>query len=223
MIQIDDAGSGSLIGGTGIGIMRPETGEYLFKIIPLELFQYPHFAEKKYQEHVIRIVQAAFHKMKVSQDEPILVCRGYIFDALRKWLENRNYTWDSAIITDPLQERVEASFCNYVVSLGLPRNYVQHARYAFGFHRLLKWVFADFPYRSKLCKTGWKSWQKWSQVPIESHYLQAPRDCFCLKCALPIKQKDPIVSLCYTTNKPWSVDLHTYCWQQRDSLVAVSD
>lgn len=46
MIQIDDAGSGSLIGGTGIGVMRAETREYYFDIIPLPYYQPPLFPEK---------------------------------------------------------------------------------------------------------------------------------------------------------------------------------
>ena len=37
MIQIDDAGSGSFVGGTCIGFYRPETNEYFFEIIPVEL------------------------------------------------------------------------------------------------------------------------------------------------------------------------------------------
>ncbi len=31
MIQIDDAGSGSFVGGTCIGFYRPETNEYFLK------------------------------------------------------------------------------------------------------------------------------------------------------------------------------------------------
>ena len=36
MIQIDDAGSGSFVGGTCIGVYRPETTEFLFDIIPVD-------------------------------------------------------------------------------------------------------------------------------------------------------------------------------------------
>ena len=39
MIQIDDSGSGSLIGGTGIGILNTDTNEYYFDIIPLKYYQ----------------------------------------------------------------------------------------------------------------------------------------------------------------------------------------
>lgn len=46
MIQIDDAGSGSLVGGTVIGIIRTETLDYFYDVIPVELFKSPYFEEK---------------------------------------------------------------------------------------------------------------------------------------------------------------------------------
>ena len=36
MIQIDDSGSGSLIGGTCIGAIRVETGDYAYDFIPTQ-------------------------------------------------------------------------------------------------------------------------------------------------------------------------------------------
>ena len=211
MIEIDDAGSGSLIGGTGIGVMRVETGEYLFKIVPLLFFKQPYFSQKKYQHYVIKIVRLAFHRFGVSKEEKISVCRGYIFDTLRKWLEEEGYDWSSTKIEGLLQYKVEESFNNYVIGLGLPRNFVQHARFAFGFHRLLKWIFADFDNRSRLCKSGWKSWDKWSQAPCTIEPSLALKDTYCLKCGHMIYEGDPVYSIEYTTNRPWSVPLHAGC------------
>lgn len=214
MIEIDDAGSGSLIGGTGIGIMRTETSEYLFKVIPMFCFREKNFAEKKYQDYVIKIIQFAFKKLNVSKAEPIYVCQGYVFDTLRKWLTHEGYYWQSTKIEGRLQQQVEASFQEYVINLGLPKDFVQHARYAFGFHRLLKWVFADFANRNKLCKTGWKSWMKWSQVPYKIHKSKALKDSYCLKCGKLIKKDSKTVVIKYTTNKQWFVDLHPACYLQ---------
>ncbi len=211
-IEIDDAGSGSLIGGTGIGILRVETDEYFFRLIPLLYFQPPYFQKKYYQTYVIRIIQNAFSDLGVTKKEPVRVCRGYIFDTLREWLTCEEYDWTNTKIEGTLQHKVEESFNDYIFDLGLPRNFIIHARYAFGFHRLLKWVFADFPNRAKLCKTGWKSWQKWSVVPYESLIYHTNKDLFCLKCGLPIKSNDEITMLKYTTNKEWLVYLHPECY-----------
>lgn len=211
MIEIDDAGSGSLIGGTGIGLMRMETQEFIFRVIPLDLFQDPQFREKKYQKYVTKIVRSAFTKLKVSREEPIHLCRGYVFDELRHWLTAQGYTWESTKIEGPLQQQVEDSFSKYVINLGLPRNFVQHAKYAFGFHRLLKWVFADFENRAQLCKSGWKSWSKWSTVEQTVTAGLAEKAVYCLKCGHLIKKGEKIVTLQYSTNRDWALDLHSCC------------
>lgn len=211
MIEIDDAGSGSLIGGTGIGIMRTETKEYIFRLIPLEYFQLPHFPAKIYQKYVIDIVANSFQELKVKDNEPIKVCRGYIFDELRRWLTHEGFVWESTKIEGALQDLVEDSFFRYVVGLGLPLNFVQHARYAFGFHRLLKWVFADFETRSCLCKTGWKSWNKWCNTKRTFNRGRAKRKGYCLKCGGVIQKNEPVFTLEYYTTKLWTIDLHTSC------------
>lgn len=211
MIEIDDAGSGSLIGGTGIGVMRRETQEYIFKVIPLLFFQEPYFSEKKYQQYVIKIVRLSFHKLHVTRNEPVYVCRGYIFDALRAWLTRQGYQWENTKIDGLLQQKVEESFNEYVIKLGLPRNFVQHARYAFGFHRLFKWIFADYSNRAKLCKSGWKSWKKWSQVSYTVFPAQAGKDAYCLKCGQLINKNDLVTTVEYETNKLWSLHLHPDC------------
>ncbi len=212
MIEIDDAGSGSLIGGTGIGVRRAETAEYIFEVIPLKYFQKPHFLTKKYQRYVIKIIRGVFQKFSVSKKELICVCRGYIFDALRHWLTKRGYFWQSVKIDGALQEQVEESFRAYVIGLGLPENFVKHARFAFGFHRLLKWVMADLPQRANFCKTGWKSWEKWSQVKNNIYKTTLTTDRYCLKCGAPIQKQQPAIILEYVTTHRYTVELHPLCW-----------
>lgn len=211
VIEIDDAGSGSLIGGTGIGILKKETQEYIFEIIPLNYFQHPYFSEKLYQNYVISIVEKALEKLRVDPKEPLYLCRGYVFDRLRKWLSAKEYSWKSTKITGLLQDKVENSFNQYAIGLGLPKNFIIHARYAFGFHRLFKWVMADFQHRAPLCKSGWKSWQKWSSTPLKKSYGKASRPEYCLKCGKLIYQNEPVLILEYNTNKPWTLLLHKKC------------
>ena len=67
MVQIDDAGSGSFVGGTCIGIYRPETNEYFFEIIPVELYNRENFKKKLYLDEVVRIVDESFRAMKVNR------------------------------------------------------------------------------------------------------------------------------------------------------------
>jgi len=211
MIEIDDAGSGSLIGGTGIGIYNQETQEYFFDLIPIHYFQHPSFSEKKYQDYVIYIIEKAFQQLNFSKKETIYICQGYIFDNLRKWLSDKGYRCESKKIKGPLQNKVETSFNHYVINLGLPKNFITHARYAFGFHRLFKWVMADFQYRSSLCKTGWKSWQKWSCIATKSYHGIACKNEYCLKCGKLIYENCPVDIVEYTTNRLWTLVLHPKC------------
>ena len=92
MIQIDDAGSGSFVGGTCIGVYRPDTNEYYFDIIPVELYSNENFKKKLYLDEVVKIVARAFNALQVDKNEQIDVCRGYMFDNLKKWFKEKGYS-----------------------------------------------------------------------------------------------------------------------------------
>ena len=91
MIQIDDAGSGSFVGGTCIGVYRPETNEYYFDIIPVELYNRENISEKLYLDEVVNIVDKAFSLLNVKKSETIEICRGYMFRKLISWLDYNGY------------------------------------------------------------------------------------------------------------------------------------
>jgi len=211
MIEIDDAGSGSLIGGTVIGIYHRITQEYYFDLIPIDYFQYPSFSEKKYQDYVICIIEKAFQQLQLSKKDTIKICQSYIFDRLRESLSHKGYHWVNARITGDLQDKIEASFNQYVIDLGLPKNFIIHSRYAFGFHRLLKWVMADLNNRASLCKTGWKSWQKWSSVSTKKYPAITTENEYCLKCGELIPKNCPVNIIEYTTNRLWTLAIHPNC------------
>ena len=213
MIYIDDAGSGSLIGGTGIGILNTKNNKYYFDIIPLKYYQTELFQKKAYQDFVIEIVKKGFQEVKARQDDIIEICQGYMFDKLRLWLTEQGYQWNNTKIEGLLQERVEDSFNQYVISLGLPKDFVKHARYAFGFHRLLKWVFADLENRKKLCKTQWKSWAKWGSIEKSIYQNKLSYQDFCLKCGEKLIPSQEVITIEYITTKPATVNLHPYCYK----------
>ena len=102
MVQIDDAGSGSLVGGTCIGAMRVETKEYVYDFVPVNLYQNGNFHSKKYLEKSRDIVFELLKKMKPSKEEEILICQGYMFDIARKDLKKQGYNFRNAKIVEPL-------------------------------------------------------------------------------------------------------------------------
>lgn len=212
MIQIDDAGSGSLIGGTLIGIMRIETGEYYCEIIPIKLYNEQNFKSKKYLTFTTEIIKRSMKKLKIYNDEQIQICQGYMFDDARKYLKENNYIFESVKIEEPLQSIIEKSFEEYVIALGIPENYIKFTKYPFHFHRLLRWVYADYKKRSKICKTGWKSWQKYGHLNTESYSDYIYRSKFyCLKCGKKIVDNSPVKAITYFSNMNNTIYIHKSC------------
>lgn len=212
MIYIDDAGSGSLVGGTCIGILRTETHEYYYDIIPLSYYTSENFKNKLYIKYVVEITKNIFKIMGVDKKEKIYVCQGYIFEELRKWLTNEKYYWYNVKISEPLQNIVEKTFENYITNLGIPEYFIKYTKYPFHFHRLLKWVYADYENRVKLCKTGWKSFKKYGYLNINISYAKMQKNnYYCLKCGNKIEKNDNIKILEFISNKPNLIILHEYC------------
>lgn len=212
MIQIDDAGSGSFVGGTCIGVYRPETNEYFFEIIPVELYNKENFKNKYYLDEVVNIVSEAFKAMNVSKTETIEICRGYMFEKLRKWLDDQGFCWYRTQISGRIQDVVEKNYMLYTVKLGVPKAYIQYTKYPFHFHKLLRWVFADFDNRINICKTGWKSWNKYENIKPELSYdIMKQTNIYCLKCGKRIKKGNTIKVLSFKSIRDQFIYLHENC------------
>lgn len=212
MIQIDDAGSGSFVGGTCIGFLRPETNEYYYGIIPVELYGRQNFRKKLYLDAVVDITKEAFAVLEVRKGEWIQICRGYMFEKLKKWLDDENHTYCCTHITGKIQEAVEKNFELYTISLGLPQNYIKYTRYPFHFHKLLRWVYADYENRIHLCKVGWKSWSKYENITARSAYsTMEVSNAYCLKCGQKIDLGEEIKIISFVSNQTQYVITHRYC------------
>ena len=212
MLQIDDAGSGSLIGGVVIGAVRVENLDYYYEIIPVKYFTSPYFEEKKYMDYCIKIIKNILKHFNVNKSEEIQICQGYIFDKARVYLKNNGYNFISTKIEEPLQSVVENTYYEYSIKLGIPYEYLKYTKYPFHLHRLLKWVFCDFEKRKKICKTGWKSWNKYSGVKISKYtdFFYAG-NMLCLKCGSKIYAPCKIKVMSYATNKNYRVYIHENC------------
>ena len=215
MIQIDDAGSGSLVGGTCIGAIRVETGEYFYSIIPVELYNEENFKTKAYIRYTSGIVHEAIEKLRVSKEEPILICQGYMFEHARACLKEKGFNYKSSKIEDPLQSIIEKTFEDYTISLGLPKDFITYTKYPFHFHRLLRWVYADYANRIRVCKTGWKSWSKYSDLQVETYFDKVAKSNFiCLKCGKKIRNNTTVKVIKFMSNRPNVVYLHKNCGKE---------
>jgi hypothetical protein len=214
MIQIDDAGSGSFVGGTCIGFYRPETNEYYFDIIPVELYSEDNFKNKLYLDDVVEIAVKAFEVLNVPKHETIEICRGYMFEKLKVWLSSQGFCWYTTQITGRIQDVVEKNFELYTINLGLPAEYIKYTRYPFHFHKLLRWVYSDFQNRIYLCKVGWNSWQKIKdKSPTVSFNKMQHTNFYCLKCGKRITKGSDVTILEFFSNKHNYVYLHRACKQ----------
>jgi len=212
LILIDDAGSGSLIGGTIIGAMRFETNEYFYDTIPLKYYSPELFQKKMYLDCVIDIVEDLFIKLKVDPNEEIYICRGYMFDKLRTWISDNNYKHIDTKIEEPLQSQIETSFEDYTISLGFPKRFISYTKYPFHFHRILRWVYADYDSRVDLCKTGWKSFAKYGSLPTKISYDKVKKSRYiCLRCDKRIENDSLVKILEFRSNRPQKIYLHENC------------
>lgn len=212
MIQIDDAGSGSLVGGTCIGAIRVETNEYVYDFIPISLYQNGNFRSKKYLEKSKNIVFELLKKLNVAKEEKILICQGYMFDIARKELKKQGYNFTSGKVEEPLQSLIEETFRNYAMELGVPPQYVKYTKYPLHFHRILRWVYADYQDRCKLCKTDWKSWKKYGNLEVKTSYdILYRKNYTCLRCGKKIVPGSRVKVLEYVSNCPNIIYLHDKC------------
>ncbi len=159
-IQIDDQGWGTPVGGVGIIVLRKETGETYYDIVPIEHFGINTFKKKTYLMYAKNIVEQGFIKLKVPKDEEIEICSGCIHDRSSEWLKNEGYRFKVTRIEGPAQQKGEMLFTEYLRGLGVPNPPVivkeTVEEYKAQFFYLIDWVRKDPGRRKPLCKTGWK-------------------------------------------------------------------
>ena len=166
-ILIDDAGWGDLILGAVIGALKLPDHKYMERRIPVIAFQQSNFENKSYLEEAVSIARGIVDVMQADQQTCFKVCSGFILSRVRSYLQEQGFHVEKTVITGELQERVEKSFVNWCVEVGVPKDRFKDER---RFYPVLDWVADMFEHRERLVKTGWKSWQnKWRQKAQEIH------------------------------------------------------
>lgn len=159
-IQIDDQGWGTPVGGVGIIVLRKETEELFYDIVPIKHFRIERFKKKTYLASSRSIVEKGFMELNVTKDEEIEICSGCIHDMTAEWLEKKGYKFTVTKIDGLAQEKGEKLFNDYLRSLGppAPPEIIEETvdEYKAQFFYLMNWVREDLEGRKHLCKTGWK-------------------------------------------------------------------
>ncbi len=155
-IIIDDAGSGDLLFGVVIGAYRSETQEFKYGVVDVRYFQSPRFRRKVYLTQASKIVFQLLDRLELKAGEPILICRGYIFERAVKVLERK---YGDALIRrvkvmgEP-QSLTETAYLDEIRNLGYEPLKEREVKRAKSFFHMMRWLKKN-PDKIKYAKTGW--------------------------------------------------------------------
>ena len=172
IIEIDDAGTGDLVGDAFIGFLREETGEIIFKTLSVELFKGDNWKNKKPFEEAVNLVKDGLKELDFQRENEIIkLCRGSIFDQVRDYFKEQKINYKDAKIEGKLQEAVEGKLVEYLRNdLNVRSKNLTKKSGAKRFFVLFNWVSYDFSNREKYVKTGFKKWNTtWREQAIKKN------------------------------------------------------
>ncbi|MFX1456242.1 MAG: hypothetical protein ACFFDB_12785 [Promethearchaeota archaeon] len=171
-IEIDDAGTGDLVGDAFIGLLRKETGELIFKTLPIELFKGENWQNKKPFSETVNLVKEGLTELDFKNNgEIIKICRGNIFDQVREYFLEEGISYEDAIVEGKLQEAVEGKLVDHLRNdLGVRSKNLTLKSGAKRFFVLFNWVCHNFPKRENYVKSGFKKWNTiWRDRALEKY------------------------------------------------------
>lgn len=160
-IIVDDAGSGDLLLGVIIGAYRSETREFTYGIVEARYFQSPSFRRKEYLKQTSKTVFQLLDRLKLKTEEPLLICRGFIFDSAVKDLEKYGRTKIRRVkVTGEPQILTETAYLDEVRNLGYEPIEQREEKRGKSFFNMLRWL-KEHPDKIKYAKTGWPRLKKY--------------------------------------------------------------
>ena len=169
-IEIDDAGTGDLVGDAFIGFRDTTNGKIIYRSVPVGLYNEDNRDEDRPKVHILEIVKDALKALNHSEKDRILLCRGNCFDAVRDYFEKSGIYYEPAIVEGELQDAVEGRYVQHLRKLGVKSKKLSKESGAQRYFVLFNWVCRDFPEREKYVKTGFPSWgKKWRKIAQERY------------------------------------------------------
>ena len=167
-IEIDDAGTGDLVGDAFIGFRDTDTGRIIFQSVPVSLYNEENKDEDRPKKQILKGVIKALKTLNHREGDRILLCRGNCFDLVREYFEEYKIYYEPAIVEGVLQDAVEGKFIQHLRKLGVKSRNLSMDSGAKRYFILFNWVCKDFPYRERYVKTGFPSWKrKWRNIALE--------------------------------------------------------
>ncbi|MGV9199655.1 MAG: hypothetical protein ACOC4M_12650, partial [Promethearchaeia archaeon] len=170
-IEIDDSGTGDIIGDAFIALHDVPTGEIIFRGISVGLYTKRNRKMERPQKAILKAVRKMLESLNFNkQRDRILLCRGSCFDLVREWFEQENITYLPAIIEGKLQDAIEGRFISHLRSLGVKSKKLSNAAGKERFYILFNWVAEDFPHREKFVKKGFPAWKTRWKARAQNKY-----------------------------------------------------
>jgi hypothetical protein len=159
-IEIDDAGTGDIVGDAFIGLHDVDTGKIIFRGIPVGLYNKSNRNDNRPQKAILNAIKDGLKSLNFDEEKDrILLCRGNCFDLTREWLKEEEINYVPAIVEGKLQDAVEERFFSHLRKLGI-KSKIEVDDYKGRFFTLFNWVCEDFPSRERFVKRGFPSWEK---------------------------------------------------------------
>ena len=170
-IEIDDSGTGDLVGDAFIGLLRKETDEIVFKALSVDLFKGDNWKNKMPYIMAVELVKEGLKELSFNKEtEKIELCRGNIFDRVRDYFDEEEIKYEPAIIDGKLQDAVEGKLVKHLRELGVRSKSLTIKAGAKRYWVLFNWLSYDFYKREKYVKSGFKKWKTvWRERAIEKH------------------------------------------------------
>ena len=171
-IEIDDSGTGDIVGDAFIGFHIVETGKMIFRGIPVGLYNdIKKRRDKLPEKRILEVVKDGLKAIQFDKErDTVQICRGYCFDFVRMWFDREGIRHTPAIVEGKLQDAVEGRLISHLRKLGVNSPKLTTESGATRYFVLFDWVCRNFYEREKFVKAGFPSWsKKWRQIGIEKY------------------------------------------------------
>ena len=160
-IEIDDSGTGDLVGDAFIGFHVIETGEIIFRGIPVRMYNKKNHENRQSFKYILKMVKSGLKALSFNKERDIIqICRGNCFDLVREWFDEEGIKHEPAIVEGKLQDAVEGHLIEHLRKLGVRSPNLTIEAGIKRFFVLFNWVSRDLSAREKYVKTGFPSWEK---------------------------------------------------------------
>ena len=169
-IEIDDAGTGDLVGDAFIGFRDSETRKIIFQSVPVGLYSQGNKFGDRPKKYIVNVVKKGLKALNHSKGDRILLCRGDCFDLVREYFKENDIYYEPAIIEGKLQDEVEGRYIQHLRKLGITSRNLTVESGAKRYFISFDWVCRDFPNRERYVKLGPPSWgKKWRKIALERY------------------------------------------------------